>query len=293
MVKMGYVWDRTVETLNDRSSIVVPIAILALFVPAVLTTVLEGLRPTGSPGLKMTLSILSLATSLLSLWAQLAILSAATDPGRRLGDTTAIATRRLLPAIGVFLLVGIVATVLMMPAFILLALGGIDSTALQSGQVVMERLNTGYVGFASLYGVVVVIVLLFVGARLAPLLAVVVEERRGAGAIGHTLRLTRGLTWRLVGVLLLYAIVALVSALAVQTVFGTILRLIDSGTGAITVRGVVTGAATAAVSTAFTVLATIFCARLYVAIVGSAGGPVVARGPAAASTPTAQDAPLS
>lgn len=276
MVKMGYVWDRTVETLNDRLSVILPIAILGIFLPSCVTTSLEGLREAAAPGAKMGLSLVSLFASLLSLWAQLAIIAAAVDLRRATGDVAGLATKRLLPAIGAFFLIGLAATLLMLPAVVLVVLGGIDANAMATGQVVVERLNGTYVGIATLYGLVAIIAILFLGARLAPLSAVIVEERRGAGAIPYAFRLTRGLTWRLVGVLLLYGIVALVSVLAVQTVFGTVLRLFDSGTGPITLTGVATAIATAAVSAVFTVLATIFCARLYVAIVGAAGGPAVA-----------------
>ncbi|HET9509657.1 MAG TPA: hypothetical protein VFO80_00770 [Sphingomonas sp.] len=276
MVKMGYVWDRTVETLGDRLGVILPIAIFGIFLPSAGLTVAEGLRESAAPLLKIGLSLVSLVASLLSLWSQLAIIAAAIDPRRGPADATGTASRRLFPAIGVFLLLGIAASVLLIPAFVLLTLGGLDSTALATGQVEMSRLAPGFVGFAVLYALIAMIVILFVGARLAPVTSVVVEERRGAGAIAHAFRLTRGLTWRLVGVLLLYAIVTMVSVLAVQTVLGTILRLFDSGTGPITMTGVVTAIAAAAVSAVFTVLASVFCARLYVAIVGASGMPVAA-----------------
>lgn len=276
MVKMGYVWDRTVETLGDRLGVILPIAILGIFLPSAVITSFDGLREMAAPGLKITFSLVSLVASLLSLWAQLAIIAATVGTTRTSGEVIGIATRRLLPTIGVFILVGLAATLLMLPSIVLVVMGGIDATAVASGQVMMERLNGTYVGIATLYGVVAFVAVLFLGARLAALSAVIVEERRGAGAIPYAFRLTRGLTWRLLGVLLLYGIVAFVSVLAVQTVFGTILRLFDGGTGPITLTGVVTAIATSAVSAVFTVLAAAFCARLYVAIVGAAGGSVVA-----------------
>lgn len=269
MVKMGYVWDRTVETLGERLAVILPFALFGIFLPSCITTVLAALREIAGPGLRISLSLVSLAASLLSLWVQLAIVAAAVDVRRAAGEMSRIASRRLLPLIGVFLLIGIVVGVLMLPAFVLLALGGLDPMAIQAGQVTLSRLTPGFVGAALLYGLIAFVVILFVSARLAPLSAVVAEERRGAGAITRAFRLTRGLTWRLVGVILLYGVVSVIATLAVQTVFGTLLRLFDSGTGAVTVTAIVTAAATAAVSTAFTVLATVFCARLYVAIVGA------------------------
>ncbi|WP_156347110.1 glycerophosphoryl diester phosphodiesterase membrane domain-containing protein [Sphingomonas sp. Leaf33] len=291
MVKMGYVWDRTVETLGERLAVILPFALLGIFLPSFVTTVLAGLRETAGPGLKISLSLVSFVASLLSLWVQLAIIVATVDVRRGAGEMSRIASRRLLPLIGVFLLVGIAAGLLLSPSLILLALGGLDPMAIEAGQVTLDRLTPAYVGLAGLYGLVAFIVILFVSARLAPLSAVVAEERRGAGAITRALRLTRGLTWRLVGVILLYGIVSVISTLAVQTVFGTVLRLFDSGTGVVTMTGIVTAGATAAVSTVFTVLATVFCARLYVAVVRADEPPAAVGTPSPFAMP--QDAARS
>jgi len=110
-------------------------------------------------------------------------------------------------------------------------------------------------------------VVLFVLARLLPLTGVIVAERRGLGAYARAFRLTRGMTWKLLGVILLYAVVAWVSSLAATTVFGSILRLVAPGEGSVTVAGVLTAIAAAAVQAVFTVLAAAFCAKLYVALV--------------------------
>lgn len=282
---MGYVWDRTVETLGERASVIAPIAVLGIFLPAAVLASLQGLG-LANAGAKLALTVASLLISLLSLWAQLAITAAAVDTRAGTGAAARTGVRRLLPAIGVFLLVGLAATIVLLPVVILLAAGGVDAAAMQTGQVQLARLRPGMVGAASLYGLVAGIALLFVFARLTTLTSVVVAERRGAGAIARAFRLTKGLTWRLVGVLILYGIVATVATMAVRTVFGTILKLFDGSTGPVTITGVVTAIATSAVSTVFSVLATVFCARLYVAMTGGAGGAVVGTAVSDQGTPS-------
>ncbi|MES2339434.1 MAG: hypothetical protein V4537_15185 [Pseudomonadota bacterium] len=265
MVKMGDVWDRALEFLGDHLGVLMPLVLLGMFVPTTISGSLQELQATGGPGLKLALGIMTLAFGILSLWTQLAIVALAVDPalGRR---ATGVATARLLPAMGVYVLLGIAAFVLVLPAIILLAAGGFDFAAAQAGQMGATKLSAGYGLAIFLYMLVVVAAILGLGARLAPVTAVIVAERRGAGAIGRAFALTRGLTWRLIGVVVLYAVVTLVAVLAAQTVFGSILGLVAGGDGPITVARVITAIVVAAVSTGFSVIAAAFCAKLYVAI---------------------------
>jgi len=265
MVKMGYVWDRTIEFLGDNIAVLLPIVLLAIFVPTSISNSLQGLQPTAAAGVKLGLGILSLGFAILSLWAQLAIAALAIDPaiGAR---ASRIATARLLPAIGVYLLLLIGLLVLSLPLVALAIAGGVDVTMMRAAGA-MPSFPAG-VGFAIAgYGLAYLIALLFIGARLTPLTSVVVAERRGVGAIRRAFALSRGLTWKLVGVIILYVVVMLVATLAAQTVFGSVLRLVAGGDGPVTVASVLTAVVVAAVSTAFTVLAAVFCAKLYVAII--------------------------
>ena len=270
MVKMGDVWDRTVEFLGDNLSIVMPVVLIALFVPSSISGSLQDLAQSGGSGVRLGLAILSLGFSILSLWAQLAIVALAIDPaiGRGL---TRVATARLLPAIGVFLLVALAFMVLALPVIVLLVVSGVDFTAMQQGRAEQAGLSAGYALALFLAFLVVLIAAIVLAARLLPLTGVIVAEQRGAGAITRALTLSRGLTWRLIGVVILYAVVALVAVLAAQTVFGSILRLVAGGDGPITIARIVTAVIVSGVSTAFTVLASAFCGKLYAALVRGPG----------------------
>jgi hypothetical protein len=93
-----------------------------------------------------------------------------------------------------------------------------------------------------------------------------VMERRGVGLFARSFRLTRGITWKVIGVLILYFIVSQVSGLATKLVFGAVFGLIAGGNGPGSVSMVLTSVLVAAVSTAFAVLAAAFTAKLYLAI---------------------------
>lgn len=265
MVKMGSVWDRTIEFLGDHLSTLLPIVILALFVPTSIEGGVGDLRQGAAPHLKVVLDLMQIAFGLLSLWAQLAVTALAIDPalGRRI---TGVATARLLPAIGIYLALGVALFVLLMPGIVLMAVGGGDLAAMRDGQMAVPSVMSGYLVGAVLYIFAVMVALLFVVARLLPLSAVIVAERRGLGAVTRAFSMTRGLTWRLVGVILLYAVVASVTTMAAQTVFGSILRIFADGDGPVSVAGIVTAVIVATVSTGFTVLGAAFAAKLYVAI---------------------------
>ncbi|WP_326525902.1 hypothetical protein [Sphingomonas sp.] len=266
MVKMGDVWDRTVEFLGDNLTLLLPIVLLALFVPTSIADSLAEVSASGGFGLKLGFAILSLAFAILSLWVQLAIVALAIDPaiGRRM---TTVATQRLLPAVGVFLMVLVGAILLSLPIVVIAGLSGADFAAMQDGRGAQANLGGGYALALLLAGIVIVAVALFLAARLLPLSGVIVAERRGTGAIARAFALSRGIGWRLVGVVILYTVVALVAILAAQTVFGSILRLVAGGEGPISIAAIITAIVVAGVKTIFTVLAAAFCGKLYTAIV--------------------------
>jgi hypothetical protein len=127
-------------------------------------------------------------------------------------------------------------------------------------------MGLGSASFILIYTLVLVGVLLVLFARLLLVDAALVAEQRGLSALLRSLALTRGLTLKLVGVLLLYIIVSQVAALATRTVFGAILGLFTIGAGPVNVATIVTAIAVAVVQTIFSVLAVVFTARLFVAV---------------------------
>ena len=87
--------------------------------------------------------------------------------------------------------------------------------------------------------IVVSVAGLWISATLVPLFAVVVNERRGIGALRRCYVLTRGAALRLIGVLILYGIVVVVVMAAATSVIGVVARLILGGEAAATVALIV------------------------------------------------------
>ena len=263
MLTMSAVWDRTAEFLRDHRRDVVAVAGLAIFAPAALSGIVAPLRPGAGAGLTAALGLLGLATSLVSVWGQAAVCALALDPAQSLRRALAGAGRRLALIVGLGLAVGIGLGLLLLPVIGILAAGGADFTAMAAGTA--PDIGPGTAGGIALYGLVLLPVLLWLAARLSLVTPVVLAERLGFASFRRSFALTRGLAMRIIGVVLLYAVVTIVAMLAARFVFGTVLALIAGGEGRVSVASVLTAVVTAAVSAGFSVLAAAFTAKLYLA----------------------------
>jgi hypothetical protein len=265
VVKMGTVWDRTAEFLSDNIGAVLPLALIAFFVPASIEGNFEAARQGATPGFVLALQLIQLAFGILSVWGSLAIAAMALD----MGDAQAagaIARRRLVPALVVSVAMLLAAMLLVLPVAIFLQLSGYDMVAIALGRDFSFTPATA--GVIALYFLALGALLLWLSARLAVVTPVIVREPRMFGALARSWELTRGVAWRIVGVLLLYMFVAGVAYLAAQTVFGSVFALVTGGSpsGGFSLAGVLTSIVTAAVQTGFTVILPAFAAKLYLAL---------------------------
>jgi hypothetical protein len=263
MVKMGTVWDRTAEFLSDNIAAILPIALLAFFVPASIEGNFAAAMTGAGDQLKMVLSILQLLFALVSFWGSLAITAMALDIATERSAAN-IATRRLFPALLVSLVLFAAAALLVLPIPLLLAAGGVDMAAIARGEGAAIGSQLKIV--IALYGFALFCVLLWAGARLMVAIPVVVREDRLLSALGQSWRLTRGIALRIIGVLILFALVSSVAALAAKTVFGSIFALAAGSGDGVTLSSVMTSIVVAAVQSAFMVIPPAFTAKLYLAL---------------------------
>ncbi len=258
-LRMGEVWDRTVDVLRGRAGILAGIALLTLILPGVVGGALGTIVPVAQPSLLVSLVRLVVLVSL--ILGMLAITAVASDPAVDRALALRIATRRLLPALGLLVLLVIVAVLLFIPAGALLALAG--ATISPAGSVDMTRAAPGYAALAGLSVLAAAVLGLWFSARIVPLFAIVVNERRGVRALRRSLALTRGATLKLIGVLILYFLVVTVAMLAATSVVGVAAGLaLDEGPARF-----VGGLAGTLVSAGATVVQSVFYARFYVAAV--------------------------
>lgn len=276
-VRIGSVWDSTQQVLAGRASMLVPFAAIGFVLPAMMQVLLvpQTSMAQMSASASATGVLVGLIAIVLGIWAQLAIMALATHPATTSAEASRAGVRRLLPLLGVAFAMGLIIALVVFVPLVVLGLSGFDFTravAAQGNPALMPPLPSGAALFIGLYALTLVVLGFWLMARLMLTYAVVLNERRGLGAIRRSIALTRGMTWRLIGITILFSIVFFVAAAAVQGVAGLIFRLI-LGADRITWVLALTGLVGSIVTAGFMTMAYVFIARLYVA---TAGVPVAA-----------------
>lgn len=271
MVKIGTVWDRTTDVLRGRGAILGSIAAIAIFLPAVVNGTAALTLPGGTPTTALVMMVIALGVLAANVWGQMAMVALASDPATTRAEAMRRARERVLPMIGVLLLLGVILALGLVPIVLMLVRQGINLGQQSQIAGAAAKMPGGF----SLYILILSVVLLVVAARLLLLNAVVLHERRGVGALARSWRLTRGLTFRLIALLLLFGTVMLVPTLAAQWVVGGVARLLlgEAGAAGALLLATIAGAA---VQTVFTVIATAFTGQFYVATVRATDGDVAA-----------------
>ncbi|MDQ0838168.1 hypothetical protein [Sphingomonas faeni] len=264
-VKMGTVWDRTIEVLNGRTGMIASIAVLGILLPTVVRDGFVAFSSRANPVSMLVGVALTIVALVAMIWAQLAIVAIATDPAVDAASARRRGGARVLPALGITALLTIVALLLAVPPIVVLVQSGFDFVAAANGSSArMTPPSVGAASFTALYGLAYLLVLLWIGARLVLLNPVILNERLGVGAIRRSIQLTKGMTWRIIGVMILFLIVLMVATGAAQSVTGIVFRLV-LGADSVATAAFLAGVAGSVVTTAFTALAAVFTAQLYVA----------------------------
>ncbi|MGN6270990.1 MAG: hypothetical protein ACTHM0_13985 [Sphingomonas sp.] len=264
MVQISTVWDRTTAFASAAVAAIMPIALILLFLPVSIQLAIAPLLIKQAVGTRLIVMVLFWLVELLGTLSLIVLaLGATLHPG----EAVRAALARLGPAVAIFILFFIAMLVLCIPLGVVVAAAGMNMAELQAGNPVgAGSLSAVGAWFLLLYGLALLVFCFWIAARLLVIEPVILAERRGIGAITRTFALTKGLALRLVGVLILYAIVATIAVLAAKMVFGSIFALIAPNDGEIGLATVLTSIVVAAVSTAFKVIAAIFVAKLYQAI---------------------------
>ncbi len=266
---MGTVWDRATEFLGDNIGAVAPIAVAAIFVPASINDAIAPLG-TANPDLQIWVSLAGMILAVVSIFGELAIMALALDTNRTPGTAAQVALGKLVWAvlITVLLLAGMMLALVPI-AFIAVAAGLDTAGFMTNDQAAISAAIGALPGSIILailgYMIIWAIVAIWVSARLTLAYPALVGEDMGLGAIGRSWVLSKGLAWKIVGVLLLYIIVSAVAGLAAKAAFGGVLGLIAGGTEPGSVASVLTSVAVGTVGTAFVVLQAAFVAKLFVA----------------------------
>lgn len=260
-IELDRVWGRTAAFIRTHAAALVALGGLTLLLPTFVsgTAAAAAAETTGST--RAVLAAVQLVASLVMLWAELAVVALAIAPGE-LGTAMRRAAVRLPVVIGIGLLLALGALVLALPALGILVAYHVDfMTAAAAGETVTPSVASA--AWIALYALVVLPLVLWLLARLVLVAPVVLEERRGIGAIARSFALTRGLAARIIGVLLLYGVVTLVLTVAVQFAAGTVFAILFGSDDGLGLASIITLLLTAVVETGMAVLLWAFIGKLY------------------------------
>ncbi len=252
-------WNETAAFVQREARLLFPLAFMLLALPVAL---MEAIRPRTGPnevpeaGAWMIVGLVALVGTLIG---NLALNQLALRSGVSVGEALRHALRRLLPVLGAALLLIAAGIALLMAVAILAVLvtGGVPGPDAGVPNEAMQR--------ASLLMLIVVApVLVYFWARLLPMPAVAVAEPGGPfSIISRSWRLTRGHVLKLVGFVLLVAILMIVLRIAAISVFGSLL-IVAAGPaepGSLSALLVIT--VMAAVNTVLAVYLATLVARIY------------------------------
>lgn len=261
---MTRVWDTTSEFLNARSGAVFGLTAGLIFAPAFASAVIEQLVTAGTPTAAAA-QFLGMILSLIGVAGGLAISALAIRP-MTAGEAVRVGLRRLLPFVGVSIVLVAVVLLLAVPFVVILVLSGVDLSSFSTDGSSVPDFGAGAALGLFAYMLVYLAILLWGTARLAVLGPVIVAERHGFGAIGRAWSLTRGHALRIVGVFILYGIVALILVGGIGFAAGAIGAIAGAGQPGFGIAGLFVAAVTAVLTTLLSVVQSAFTGKLYTAL---------------------------
>jgi hypothetical protein len=213
-MNLAAAWDETAAFARREARFLFPVAFLLLALPAAL---LQAIAPVTGPGAVPRAGLWLLGVPMLvgaSLIGALAISRLALHPGARGGDALRTGLKRFLPLLCAALLVWMGGALLTLPLLVFIA-----AIAAYAGDPLI-------VAWLALLTLIWLLAVLFFWVRLMLLTPAAASEAIGPIAlIQRSWRLTRGHFWRLLGFVLLMAIVSLVVLMAAGAVGGILIAL--------------------------------------------------------------------
>jgi len=219
-LSINQAWNETAAFFRQEARLVLPVSFMLIALPATLLGLaVPETAPNERPpaGAWMALLPLVLAVTLIG---QMAISYLAIRPNVSVGEALARGARRAGPMFAALLLVGLGFGVLLIVVSIFAALlipGALPEPGAGAGAPSAA---------ASLVLLLLLAPMIYVGIRLLLANAVAAAEDVGpVGILKRSWALTRGRSWKLLGLMAAVVVLAVVIGLAVQTVLGSVLIL--------------------------------------------------------------------
>jgi hypothetical protein len=255
-LSISQAWDEAKARIASDGRLMMVVAIALIALPMAVTGVVSPRTATAESTLVS--SLIFLASSLLAIVGQLAVIRLAIGSNVSVGEAIGHAARRMPIYFLAAILIAIALFLALIPFVAILYAAGIplDSAAAQSPLAVILLL--AFVALA-----------VFVGVRMLMSSPVASEEAIGPVAIiRRSWELTSGRFWRLFGFLLMFLIGAAVTMIAVNAAFTLLAVLLFGPVEPMSASALVVAIAEAVVNAAVTVLLAVMLARIYLQLAG-------------------------
>lgn len=254
-VSMNSVWDESIAFIRRESALLVPLALATIGLGSAAFNIVKPIAAHAGSSVLWSL-LLGFALGLIVIGQQ-AIFALVLQPGRSVGEAIGIGARTMPKfAALVALLVGIL-LIAMLPLTLMLRAAGVDLGGAQ------PRLPP----LAIFYVALLMVVTAWVNLRMITLLPLIVDRNPPLfAAIRESFAATRGQAARLLGVMLLYMLVAGVVVAATGAVAGLIFKMIGEAAGTPFAGHVMLALTLAAVNAGFALIATTFVGHYYRAL---------------------------
>ena len=254
MISMNQIWDDSIAFIRRESALLIPLALATIYIADVVAALATAATKPTEPNALITIAII--AAALWSIVGQLSIVSLVLKSGQSVGEALSHGLSRLGKVMLVALLLGLVVSVALLPVAAAAVASGADPAKPET----LQNLP----GWVSLMMLVVAGGLIWLGMRLSLMNALIVDRNPGVmDALKGGFALTKGITARLFLVVLLYAVILLVLGSAVRFVAGSLFALLGNLLESPFAGTVMTALVSGLVSTAMSLIATVFLANLY------------------------------
>jgi len=216
-LSIGRAWDEAKAALQANRKIIVPVALGLVLLPAVIASMAEPQVPAGEQPPPGPWMFVALAMILVMMAGQIAIVLLVNGWRGSVGEAINQAARRVPTLILAALVIAIPVILLFSLVLALSATG-----SLERGQFDWTSISgTGWLLLSLCF-----LLLLYVGVRLLPLVAVAACETLGPiGTLTRCFSLTSGHFWRLLGFIVMLMIGFLIVAMVVGIVIGGLVTI--------------------------------------------------------------------
>ena len=254
-------WDETRDIFRSDGGLLISVALALIVLPAIVV----GIVAPPEPGVQASGAdqILRIASALIAIVGQLALIRLALGPSTTVGDAIGHGTRRFLPTLGAIVILLIIMAVIIIPLMVVLALlMGIDPSQMGAGAKPGPQVG--------LLVLIMCLVALAISVRFTLLSPVASAEAIGPLAIiKRSWNLTKGHYWRILGLVVLLLIAAIFLLMTAGVLGGLLARLVSSDVEPFSVAALIVSLVAGVAQGAFSVLASVMLARVYAQLAGS------------------------